>query len=108
MYFFMRGVVDYQSHLMLKDSCTSMQEQILINMSQEEQANYLRLFELNYNYWHNFNECEKRIYDLIIQMEKEISMDNLLDIFNSYFDLNLMKEELSDKVNLLKNNASMD
>jgi hypothetical protein len=41
-------------------------------------------------------------------MEKEISMDNLLDIFNSYFDLNLMKEELSDKVNLLKNNASMD
>jgi hypothetical protein len=41
-------------------------------------------------------------------MEKDISMDNLLDIFNSYFDLNLMKEDLSEKVNLLNNNLSMD
>ena len=60
----------------------------------------MRLYELNSNYWHNFNECEKRIYELIISMEKELSMDNLLDIFNSYFDLNLMKDELSGKVNL--------
>ena len=28
-------------------------------------------------------------------------MENLLDIFNSYFDLSLMKEDLSEKVNLL-------
>jgi hypothetical protein len=68
----------------------------------------MRLYELNSNYWHNFNECEKRIYDLIISMEKEISMENLMDIFNSYFDLSLMKEDLSEKVNLLKNNISMD
>lgn len=33
-------------------------------------------------------------------MEKEISMDNLLDIFNSYFDLNLIKENISGNVNL--------
>jgi hypothetical protein len=41
-------------------------------------------------------------------MEKDISMDNLLDIFNSYFDLNLMKEDMSEKVNLMNNNLSMD
>ena len=68
---------------MLKNSCESSQEKILSGMPLEDQTTYEQLFELNMNYWQNFSECEKRIYELIVLADKEIGHETMMNIFNS-------------------------
>ena len=69
MYFFTRGVVDYQGHLMLKDGCLGAQERVLRQLPHAEKKLFERLFELNYNYWHRMTECEKRLYPMLVDTE---------------------------------------
>lgn len=88
LYFFTRGVVDYQGHLTLKDGCLEIQERVLKELHPEERRVYERVFELNNNYWHRMTECEKRIYALLVDTEKEISMDLLLTIIDAQYDPN--------------------
>lgn len=103
MYFFNRGVVDYQGHLMLKDSCQSLQDQVLQELPLQEKRVYERLFELNNNYWHSLTECEKRMYEVLVDTEKEVTLDVLVNILNANFDLNAqLAANSSDKVNLSK------
>ena len=103
MYFFTRGVVDYQGHLMLKDGCLGLQDRVLRELQYEEKEVYERVFELNHNYWHRMTECEKRMYALLVDTEKDISIDVLLNIVHGLFDLNTKKAPTKDgKVNLSK------
>jgi len=52
-------------------------------MPLEDQTTYEQLFELNMNYWQNFSECEKRIYELIVLADKEIGHETMMNIFTS-------------------------
>jgi len=45
------------------------------------------------NYWQNFSECEKRVYEWLVLAEKDISHETLLNIFESVFDLNPLKSK---------------
>lgn len=45
------------------------------------------------NYWLNFSECEKKIYEQIVLAEKEVTHEVLMNIFNSNFDINKSKKE---------------
>ena len=44
-------------------------------MPLQEKNMYERLYELNHVYWHEFTECERRIYELLIELEKEYGRD---------------------------------
>ena len=45
------------------------------------------------NYWLNFSECEKKMYELIVLAEKDITHEVLMNIFNANFDINKSKNE---------------
>ena len=62
-----------------------------------DQTHYTRLYELNMNYWQNFSECEKKIYELIVLAEKDVTHETIMGIFNANFDITKSKNELLPK-----------
>lgn len=101
MYFFLRGASSYEQHLANKKQCMDYHERIMQGMPLQDKNMYESLYEANNVYWHEFSECERRIYELIISLEKDYGVDQVNAIVASVFDVNAQQAGQSGLV-LLK------
>lgn len=104
MYPYLNDLMDEKQKQILKKTVS---QNVSIEGSSDEQNFFRTLINANINF-QSFSEQEKRVYKILVQIEKEFSFKTLSDVIKAAFDLGLKEKSNQDDFFYITTNTAID